>query len=305
MRKHDVMKIGFSSLACPNWNLDTMIANAAELGFDGIELRGLGGELHLPSVPELARDPDQVRRKFADGNVELVCLGTCASLSSCRQREIERHKATITEFVELAGKLGCPYVRVFAGEVDRFDNQRLAVSRVAAEFASLVPLAERHDVTLLVENGGGFPGSDALWFIVDVAGHPAVQACWNQCQALTVGERPTISIPRLSSRTSVVHICDADFDGQGLPIEHKLPGQGHAEVARQIELLKGLAYDGYLIFEWPKLSIASLPDPEKVLPTVATFMRECVDAEQAVLSAYKADKRKVKLASRVSASESV
>ena len=32
------MKIGFSSLACPGWDLQTIVARAREYGFDGIEL---------------------------------------------------------------------------------------------------------------------------------------------------------------------------------------------------------------------------------------------------------------------------
>ena len=66
------MKIGFSSLVCPDWDLDTIIAKASEMGFDGVEIRGLRGEAHLPSVSELADDPDLVRRKFQDRNVELI-----------------------------------------------------------------------------------------------------------------------------------------------------------------------------------------------------------------------------------------
>ena len=49
------------------------------------------------------------------------------------------------------------------------------------------------------------------------------------------------------------------------------------------------------------MSVASLPEPENVLPAVATFLRQCVEATQAELSAYKGDKRKVKLATRLPA----
>ena len=295
------MKIGFSSLVCPDWELETIISRAAEMGFDGVELFGLCREMHLPRVPELARDPERVRQKFRDGHIDLICLGTSASLASCQQRVIDGQRAIIAEYLELAAKLECPYVRICAGEIQEYDYQRLALSRVAAEITSLIPLVTHHNVTLLVENGGDFPGSDALWFIIDAAGHPAVQACWSQHRALTIGERPTTSIPRLSGRIGTVHICDAEYDPQGVPTEYKLPGRGQVEVARQIELLKGLGYDGYLIHEWPKASIPSLPEPDKVLPEVAAFLRECVEARQAELTAYKGDKRKPKLATRAPA----
>ena len=52
------------------------------------------------------------------------------------------------------------------------------------------------------------------------------------------------------------------------------------------------------MFEWPKLWVDSLPAPESVLPEVAKFLRETIDAKQPILSAYKGDKNAPKLASR-------
>lgn len=292
------MKIGFSSLVCPAWNLDTMVANAAKFGFDGVELRGLCGELHLPLVPELARDPEAVRRLFADNHVELVCLGASATLTSKNPRTLAQQKGLVTEFMELASKLGCPYVRIFVGEVDRRDNQRAALSRIATALISLAPIAARLDVTLLVENGGDFPGSADLWFLIDAVNHPAVGCCWNQCHAMTLGERATNSVPRLGCKIGMVHVCDGKFDESGALLNYAPPGEGDIGVKRQIEILKGLAYDRYLIFEWPKLWVDSLPAPELVLPIVAGFLREAIDAKQPVLSAYKGDKNAPKLAAR-------
>ncbi len=78
------MKIGFSSLVCPNWDLPTIIDQAAALGFHGFELRGLQGELHLPLSPQLARNPGQVAAMCKEKNVELVCLGSSVTLASTR-----------------------------------------------------------------------------------------------------------------------------------------------------------------------------------------------------------------------------
>jgi len=297
------MKIGFSSLVCPAWNLETMVANAAKFGFDGIELRGLCGELHLPLAPELARDPEAVRRLFADNKVELVCLGTSATLSSKTPRVLAEHKGAVTEFMELASKLGCPYVRIFAGEVDRRDNQRAALSRIASALISLAPIAARLGVTLLVENGGDFPGSADLWFLIDAVAHPAVGCCWNQCHAMTLGERATNSIPRLGNKIRMVHICDGKFDEAGAQLGYALPGEGDVGVKRQIEILKGLLYDRYLMFEWPKLWVDSLPAPESVLPKVAKFLRETIDAKQPILSAYKGDRNAPKMTAHRLASD--
>ena len=295
------MKIGFSSLVCPTWDLATIVANAAKFGFDGVELRGLRGELHLPLVPELAGRPEGVRRLLAEHKIELVCLGSSATLASRERREAVRQKAVIAEFVELAAALGCPHVRVYVGDVGRRDDQRAALSRAAEALISLVPILVRWGVTLLVENGGDFAGSADLWFLIDAVEHPAVRCCWNQCNAMALGERPTNSLPRLGHKIAMIHLCDGEFDADGVLLDYKRLGEGHAEVSRQIELLRGLVYDRYLIFEWPKLWVDSLPAAEEVLPAVANFLRANLDAKQPVLSAYKGDKYAPRMASRPTA----
>lgn len=297
------MKIGFSTLCTPGWDLATVIQQASALGFQGVELRGLRGELHLPLVPELAGRPDKTIERFAEKKVELVCLACSATLDSKKPRVVARQKGVVTEFIELAGKLECPFVRIYAGEVQRWDNPRAALSRIAANVSSLLPTLSRWGVTLLIENGGDFPGSADLWFVIDAVGHPLVRCCWNQCYARTLNERPTVSIPRLGQKIGLVHICDAQFDEQGVLLQHVLPGEGHCEIQRQVELLRGQVYDRYLMFEWPKMWIPSLAEPEIALPAVAKTLRAYLDAKQPVLSAYKGDRNAPKFAVRSSTAQ--
>ncbi len=290
-----MMKIGFSSLICPTWNLETIVTRASELGFDGIELRGLCGELHLPMAAELSGDADGVRKLLQDHNVELVCLGASPTLTSRDSSELARQKSAIIEFIELAARLGCPNVRIFVGEVPRRDDRQMCLSRVAAALISLVPVATRNQVTLLIENGGDYCSSSDLWFLVDAVGHPAIQACWSQCHAMSLSERPTNSIPRLGGKIGLVHVCDADFDEQGVLLDYQTPGQGQTEISRQIELLKGMMYNGYLMFEWPKLWVDALPAAETVLPDVVSYLHGRLDNKHKILTAYKNDKNAPRL----------
>lgn len=290
------MKIGFSSQVCPGWDLATIIDHASKLGFDGVELRGLRGELNLPLVPELAADPTSVRARLEEKGVELVCLGASETLGAPRVRDAAKEKAALFDYLELAGTLGCKYVRILAGEARRSESHHVTLARIAEQLRSLAPVAARHRVTLLIENGGDFPGSEDLWFLMDAVNHPAIRCCWNQCAAMTVRERATNSIPRLANKIDLVHLCDAVFTEQGLLREYRSLGDGDVEIAHQIELLRGLVYGGYLVFDWPALWIDSLPQPDAVLPSVATFLKECVNARQDVLSAYKGDKNAPRLA---------
>ncbi|MFH0982658.1 MAG: sugar phosphate isomerase/epimerase [Planctomycetota bacterium] len=289
------MKIGFTSRVCPEWDLTTIVRKAAEWGFDGVELGTLQGETHLPAVRALTADPDAVKRLFADQGVELVCLGTRETLESYNAREVTHSREHILEVVELAGRLGCPFVRVPIGTIPRGDNRHRTLARLASMFEGLALPTARQHVTLVVENGGDYVGSQDLWFVLDHVAHPAVAACWNACTAMMQLERPTVSVPRLGTRIKLVHVCDGAFDDRGGFGGFRVPGIGNVELRRMIELLRGIIYCGYLIFDWPKAAVPELPDAELVLPKVRAQLREWVDSRAEVLSAYKGDKKAVRL----------
>lgn len=296
------MKIGFSTLVCPAWDLPTAIAQATTLGYAGIEIRGLKGEFDLLRCAALAGNPDLAKKAFADAGIELICLSPSVTLDSRKRSRLDESRRTLVEHIELAGRLGCPFVKLFTGEVQRFDHHDAALSRIARELHELIPTAVKHGVTLLIENTGDFTRSDDMWYLIDAVSHPAVQCCWNQTNAGTRREFPSVSIPRLGIKIAVSHVCDADFDETGVLKAYKLPGQGQVGVARQIELLRGVGHEGWLVFEWPKAWIPDLPEPSAALPAVAQFLKAELSKKQAVLSAYKGDKNPAKFASRGSAS---
>lgn len=297
------MKFGFSSLGCPEWDLDTIITQAAALGYDGIELRGLQGEMHLPTSPAMRRDLKGVRARLEEARVELTCLGTGNCFHWREAKRLAAEKSQVREFIELAAELNCPYVRVFGDEVPRYEDKNAALMRIAGALRDLAPVAAAHKVTLLLENHGDFANSRDLWLILDTVNHPAVSGCWNPCHAKAAGDRPTLAIPRLGRKISLAHIVDGRFTPEGALELYALPGDGDVDMGLVFDLLRGIAFDGYLMFEWPKLWVASLAAPEQALPAAISKMKALLAELTAVkeLTAYKGDKNAPRYAQPVSA----
>ena len=80
-------------------------------------------------------------------------------------------------------------------------------------------------------------------------------------------------------------------------VERRMHVDHEPEIARQIELLKGLVYRGFVTFEWPRLWWSDLAGPEAVLPGAAEYLRARIAEQQEVLTAYKNDKNAAKMAS--------
>jgi sugar phosphate isomerase/epimerase len=262
------------------------------MGYDGVTLRGLQGELHLPACPSLAGHPREVARRFADAGVELVCLetGNCFHWKD-RKKQTEQ-KAQAREFIELAGALGCPFVRVYGDEIPRYEQRESTLVRVADALSDLAPMAASHNVTILLENHGDFAGSRDVWFILDRVSHPAVAGCWHPCHAKAVGEKHTLAIPRLGTKIALVLVVDAKFTEAGALDAYTVSGDGDVDYPRFFDILRGIAYQGYLVFHWPKLWNLALAEPDVAFPAALVKLRAMLDALDEVkeLSAYKGDK---------------
>jgi len=295
------MKLAFSSIACPTWSLVTMVEKAKEYGYAGIELRGLEGQMYLPLAPQLASNPGKVADLMDDTGVSLVCLSTSAAFHHRDKQTQAKSSKEVRDYIELAQDLRCPYVRVFGSEIQKmsfsllgYERRETTLARIVEGLKPLADYAAQRGVTLLIENNGDFVDSVSMWFIVDAVASPGLRCCWNPLNALAKRERPTVSIPRLSARIGMVRLCDGNFENGGFS-GYALPGEGNVEMARLVQLLKGVGYQGYLCLDWPKLWQPTLAEADQVLRATTAFIQPMIDEQPVALSAYKNDKFAPKL----------
>ena len=117
------MKFAFSTLGCPDWLWEEIITVAADMGFDGIELRGIGSEIYLPHVKNFA--PENIpalRKKLTRLNLEIPCLTTGAFLFD--ETKIEEAKKEVSDYITLAKALApiCTRVGRLQSGTDRLMN---------------------------------------------------------------------------------------------------------------------------------------------------------------------------------------
>ena len=60
------MKLSFSTLGCPRWTLKEIVATAKDLGFGGVEIRGIGDKINALEIPEFSdAEIEQTKEKIA------------------------------------------------------------------------------------------------------------------------------------------------------------------------------------------------------------------------------------------------
>ena len=64
------MKLSFSTLGCPRWTLKEIVATAKDLGFGGVEIRGIGDKINALEIPEFSdAEIEQTKEKIAQAGL--------------------------------------------------------------------------------------------------------------------------------------------------------------------------------------------------------------------------------------------
>lgn len=249
------MKLSFSTVGCPNWTWAEIVSCAADLGFAGIELRGMGDDLSLRSVPVF--QPDHVAntaKALQHKGLSISCLASNLFLFA---EDFDTDDAQHT--IDLAYGLNCPYIRVLGDEWG-YPNPTTDKDLVRQRLIQLAPLARSAGVTLLAETNGVWAESAGLKRLIEDVDSPAVQVLWDLHHPYRYfGESPETVYGNLGPYIKHIHIKDSVMT-DGKP-QYKMLTYGNLPLRESLALLKRGGYDGFLSMEWVKRWNAELEEP--------------------------------------------
>jgi len=257
--------IAFSTLGCPTWDLPRILAFAQKYGFSAIELRGLQGNMDLPTHAAFAKEQlEATKRQIATSGIKIACVSSSARMGEEDATKRTREIADGKRFVDLAATLGAPYVRVFGDGValpkHAAPSEELK-NRVAAGLKELGDYASPKGVTVIIESHDNFTSSATLSDVFTQADSPHVALLWDAHHTFaTGGEDPEFTVKHLAKWIRHTHLKDSVQNGEDR--KYVLTGRGTVPVKRQIEALEMMGYRGYLCFEWEKVWHPDLEDPE-------------------------------------------
>jgi len=230
------MKLAFSTLGCPDWDLEKIIGAARKFGYEGIELRALGGSLDLLSRAEFtASQLASTRRYIENEGVEICCVDTSCTFHSPGASQRSNQVSVALAHAELAAKLGAPMIRVFPDKIQP-GAQRDATRNWIAE--SLHAVAERltDGVDVALETHGDFARAEAAAEIVKLAAHPKVKLIWDVANSVAAGDTIEHAGRVVKPYLAHIHLRDAK------PVagaEHPRPGPAQRLNACEIASITG------------------------------------------------------------------
>ncbi|WP_020577537.1 sugar phosphate isomerase/epimerase family protein [Actinopolymorpha alba] len=269
-----MIKLSFSTLGCPQYTLDQVVATATESGYDGVELRFLRGEVALEKLPEFSpAGIKETRRKLDDAGIEVACLDTSVRFTSPDPAErAAQHQAART-YTWIANELGAPYIRVFGGAVpdsspDREDTTR----RIAEGLAEAAAASRAEGVTTVLETHDSFCTAAQMSELLSYAPNDDLAILWDVLHSYRTGEALEDTWRGLADRIRHVHIKDsARYSPTGFDLQ--LAGEGSMPLAEVVDLLAKEGYDGYVSVEWEKAWHPEIEEPDVALPQYAAYLR--------------------------------
>lgn len=262
--------LGFSTLGCPAWSWDKILTFAQQHGFTGVELRGLQGNMDLPTCPEFG--PDRIEQSKKDVAAHGLHISSVDSSAYMNEPDPGKHEAQMADarrFIDLASRLGAPYVRVFGNEFVGPPEE--AIARVAKSLRQLGDYSGPKNVTVLIESHGNFVRAPILLDIFKQADSPHVALLWDAHNTyVDGGEDPAVTVAQLGNYVRHTHLKDSA--GKGDQDHYVLTGRGEVPVKQQVQLLVDIGYKGYYSFEWEKAWHPDIEDPEIAFPEYAEVM---------------------------------
>ena len=250
----------FSTLGCPDLDLEQAVALANAHGFSGLELRSLGGTLDLPAWLQKTYGEPRALAQWLEGRgVKIVSLDSSLRLIG----GTEADRTALLALVPWAEALGVPYLRVFDGgrQADASELRQAAASLRAwreqrtAEKWKVDVMIETHDSLFTAAAIARFlsacPGARILW---------DAHHTWRQG-----GEEPQFTWQQIGRHVVHVHIKDSvSQPSDGLPYTYVPPGEGEFPAAGLLEVL-GREFGGAVSLEWERLWHPTLAPLETAL----------------------------------------
>ncbi|MGH9495622.1 MAG: sugar phosphate isomerase/epimerase family protein [Candidatus Sulfotelmatobacter sp.] len=271
--------MAFSTLGCPAWDWEKILEFAQEHGFAAIELRGLQGNMDLPSNPIFAPDRiAQTRREIGAAKLRIACVSSSANLYCEDPAKRKKDLSDARRFIDLASALGAPYVRVFGGKAQ--DDKKPTPdeptkSRVASGLRELGKYSGPKNVTVIIESHDHFTSSATLKDVLKAADSEHVGLLWDAHHTFaTSNEEPESTVKELGQWIRHTHLKDST--GSGEDRHYVLTGRGNVPVHRQIKALQSIGYKGFYCFEWEKVWHPDLLDPEIAIADYARVVGQCL-----------------------------
>lgn len=264
------MKYCFSTLGCPTWTFKEIITSAKDLGYNGVEIRGVSQHIYAPDIKEFQDSQlDKTVEYLQKLDIEIPILSSSAEFA-IKGKEDEA-VCESNAYVDLAKKLGAKYVRVLCSNSGKPNGGDLEVAKNV--FDEIVSYARSQGIVPLIETNGIFSDTKLLADFVGQYDCSEVGVLWDINHPYRyANEAPATTVKNVGKYIKHVHLKDSIVDENG-NIAYKMLGSGDLPIKDVMLKLNQMNYSEYVSLEWTKRWNKDLEKPSIALYHFMEYMR--------------------------------
>ena len=268
------MKLSFSTLGSPHYNMGQIIDLAVKSGYDGIEIRAVSGTVEIWKLDEFTGDGlKETAKKVKDAGLEICCVGTSINFSAADKAKQEQALENAKINLEIAKALDCKYIRIFGGPVPHMQGFTETMKWIWEGCGKLCDLTDKTGIVPVLETHDDFSTSGRITDYLSGAPAGKIGVLWDIQHPLRFGEAIKDTYAVLKDLIMHTHIKDSNkYSPSGT--DFALTGEGTVPIKECVSLLKSGGYNGYLSFEWEKLWHPEIAEPEVAIPQYAEYMKK-------------------------------
>ncbi len=260
------MKLSFSTNGWQGFGWEDFYSMAKDLGFAGIEIHDTNRSIYYGiNGPFREENIKKTVRNLYSLELSVPCIDSLCDVS--QKDKQDENIEEIKNLIKFANSIGCPYIRVHAGNIDSDAADATAEVTINA----CLEEAEKYDVALLVETVGIYSDTGRLRDLLNSFASDNVAALWDMSHPYREGgESAEDTITNLGAYIKHVHIKDsAKVDGK---TQYRLMGEGDMPIDKMMFALRSINYDGFISFEWIPSWSEELGDAGIVFPHFINYM---------------------------------
>jgi sugar phosphate isomerase/epimerase len=271
------MKISFTTLGCPDWDLDTICANGSAYGFDGVDFRGLQDTLDITLHPAFRTRVGETKRELADAGLKVSGIGSSIRICDAEKRDDNIEEARRT--IDVAKALECVNVRVFGGGDPQIVGREKAADIGWECMEEILALDGASDLCWVFETHDHWIRSKDCQLLLERISSSAFGVLWDMGHTPRVaGETPEETFVAIGPRIRYTHVKDAVYDpthdlAMNDGWRYVSPGKGQVPIGEALSVLKQNGYTGWIVFEHEKRWHPELPEPEEIFPEFVDWAR--------------------------------
>lgn len=236
------MKTSFCTNVFKPEEMEARLADLSQLGYDGVEF----WQQYLDRA-----DRKKVKEMLDDNNISASQLCPYFDFTDTEERRFESIELG-RKYVELAGYLNCPSIRVFTGKLSSKDASQELWRHAALSLRKLCDIDPEINFVLETSPGNLMDTSESTLRLLSMTDRKNL--CVNLQVPLTDGEDIFISARKLGRHTRHLHACNwklkegGSWGGVG---ELTFLSEGDYDFKEFVSVLKSEGFDGYISIERP------------------------------------------------------